>query len=520
MADNIKTFVNDVNAPKADSTVANAQAQAGRAWQSSLNTIGDSIAGGIKHVYDEYQKHEAMKDTSNNSKAGAEAFAALSQGLSETAQKAQADPDNADKHWNDFQSSMEDHLAKIGADNSTDAGQENAQRITATLRNEFVHQTIGAKATISGTQMVTNLQQTKNGLAQAVSNNPTLLSTAVTMLKGTLEDQLATHPGLTPEQQAKIREEFANPALKDLGVAAFHTMATRDPAAAREALKRGEFAGLFSGADIAALNNFAEAQTRAQTDQQRAQAAEERRQAKEQFDKATNSVIAQTVNPNTGQLQMPPDYFKNVIALKNLNQADDGTIRAMVSFGRAVTDDIEKGTPVVTDPHTYDDFRNRAFLSESDPRKLSTAEVLQARADHMLSDKDYTFWNSAVNELSKDDAKSAPQKDFKKFVDSYKGYITGSSFLKVDAYGDQKFYEWSSRAQQMHDQMKAAKVPEPDIRKAIVGILPQYQVSKETALQSYSLKATTGLKPLPAGANVPKRNPGESAADFLKRSGQ
>lgn len=520
MADNIKTFVNDVRAPQADTTVATAQAQAGRAWEGAFQNIGQTVGAGVAETEKAIVKHEAMKDTSNNSKAGADAFASLSAQLSAAAQKAQADPNNADKHWADFQSSMEDQLAKIGADNSTDAGHENAQRISATLRNEFTHQTIGAKATISGNQMVTNLEQTKNGLAQAVSNNPTLLGTAITMLKGSLEDQLAAHPGLTPEQQAKIRSDYATPAMKDIAVAAFHTMADRDPAAAREALKRGEFAGLFEGHEINSLQNYAESMTRAQTEQERAAAAEARRAAKEQFDKATNNVISTVVNPENGQLQMPPDYFKNVIALKNLDQADDGTIRAMLSMGRSVTDDIEKGTPVTTDPHTYEDFRSRAFLAETDPRKLSTAEVLQARADHKLSDKDYTFWNSAVNELSKDEAKSASQKDFGKFLTSYKGYITGSSFLKVDAYGDQKFYEWSARAQQMHDQMKQAKVPEDDIRKAIVGVLPQYQVSKDTALQSYTLKATTGLKPLPAGATVVKRNPGESAADFLKRSGQ
>jgi len=519
MADNIKTFTNDVRAPVADSTVASSQAAAGRAWEGAFNTIGGAVAGGVKAVEDTIVKHKAMEDTSNNSKAGAEAFAALSGKLSEAAQKAQADPNNADQHWADFQTGMEDQIAKIGADNSTDAGSENAQRIGATLRNEFTHQVIGAKATISGAQMVTNLQQTKNGLAQAVSNNPTLLGSAITMLKGTLEDQLAAHPGLSPEQQAKIREEFATPAMKDMAVAAFHTMADRDPAAAREALKRGEFAGLFEGSEINSLNNYAESMTRAQTEQQRAAAAEARRQAKENFDKATNEVTAKVVNPETGQLQMPPDYFKSVIALKNLDQADDGTVRAMLSFGRAVTDDIEKGTPVVTDPHTYEDFRSRAFLGESNPRKLSTAEVLQARADHKLSDKDYSFWNSAVNELSKDEAKSASQKDFGKFLTSYKGYITDSSFLKVNPYGDQKFYEWSARAQQMHDTMKAEKVPEADIRKTIVSVLPQYQVSKDTALQSYSAKAGAGLKPLPAGGSVPKRAAGESAADFLKRSG-
>lgn len=518
MADNIKTYTNTERAPQADSRAASSQAASGRAWQGAFNTIGESVAGGEKAVEDAYVKHEAMKDTSNNSKAGADAFANLSNGLSQAAALAQSDPQNSDKHWDDFKKNMEDQLAKIGADNSTDAGAENAQRIGATLRNTFSQQVIGAKSTIAGRQMVTNLEQTKNGLAQAVSNNPTLLTSAINMLKGTMEDQLATH-NLTPEQQAKVRDDFTNPAMKDLAVAAFHTMADRDPAAAREALKRGEFAGIFDGSDINSLNNYAESMTRAQTEQQRSAAAEARRAAKENFDKAVNNVTAQTVNADTGQLQLPADYFKSVIALKNLDQADDGTIRAMLSMGRTVTDDIEKGTPVVTDPHTYEDFSNRAFLGESDPRKLSTAEVLQARAAHLLSDKDYTFWNSAVNELSKDETKSASAKDFNKFLDSYKGYITGSSFLKVDAYGDQKNYEWRARAQQMHDQMKAAKVPEDDIRKAIVAVLPQYQVSKETAAKSFSLKATTGLKPLPAGGTEVKREPGESPAAFLKRTG-
>lgn len=517
MADNIKTYANTERAPQADTRVAQGQAASGRAWQGALNNVGQSVSHVVGEVEKTYERHEAMQDTSNNSKAGAKAFADLSEGLSQAAALAQSDPGNSKKHWDDFQSSMEDQLAKIGADNSTDAGAENAQRIGATLRNTFSQQVIGAKSTIAGRQMVTNLEQTKNGLAQAVSNNPTLLSSAIQMLHGTMEDQLAAH-SLTPEQQAKIRDDFTNPATKDLAVAAFHTMADRDPVSAREALKRGEFAGIFDGQEINSLNNYAESMTRAQTEQQRSAAAEARRAAKENFDKAVNNVTAQTVNPDTGQLQLPADYFKSVIALKTLDQADDGTIRAMMSYGRAVTDDIEKGTPVVTDPHTYEDFSNRAFLGESDPRKLSTAEVLQARAAHLLSDKDYTFWNSAVNELSKDETKSASAKDFNKFLDSYKGYITGSSFLKVDAYGDQKNYEWRARAQQMHDQLKG-KMPEDDIRKAIVSVLPQYQVSKETAAKSFSLKATTGLKPLPAGGMEVKREPGESPAAFLKRTG-
>jgi hypothetical protein len=118
-----------------------------------------------------------------------------------------------------------------------------------------------------------------------------------------------------------------------------------------------------------------------------------------------------TIDPQSGQLTIPKDYFANVLAWSNKWQNKPGAgrnvaekSRTAIQFGRSIMDELEKGKPAVDDAHTYEDFRSRVTLGQSDPNALTEDQVIQARANGMLSDRDYSFFKGAVTSLAKDPA--------------------------------------------------------------------------------------------------------------------
>lgn len=485
----------------------------GNAWDRAFSELG----GVAEKVGNAVEEHLAAQDTSKLSKDYADTFDKLTRDWNSTI--TSADPnatDTADK-WR--QQVLEPALEQFGADVSSKHGQQAAERVRSEMRSHFYQKSIGDESAANGNAITSNLEHATNVLSQTVYKDPTSFQTALDIYRALVKEQVAAHPNIGAEDASKIMGVFSNKVEKEIAVSAFRGMAEVNAPAAIEALASGKFNKYFSGEEAAQLNNYAKNQEKLNT-------TLEQKANKERADAEAAQIQASTVGPN-GEITLPKDYYANVANWMARNAAKPGAAegiasqgRAMIDFGRAVQNDMEKGTPVVTDPHTYEDFQNRAFLPDSDPRKLTATEVFQARANRMLSDKDFSFWHQAVTSLSKDEAKSAAQKDFDSFLKSYKGYITKSSMLKVDGYGDQKYYEWTSRAQQMHDEMAARKVPEKDIRDAIVKVLPQYQVGRDQAITGIKEQATTGLKPLPAGPNVPKRLPNESVTDYLKRTGQ
>lgn len=449
---NIRTYESDTRAPTADQAGSEAYEIEGRHIEGAYATAGNSIGGGLKQLGGEIQQHDEMQDTSTNSVQGASAFADLSTKLSQASAAAAADPSNAEKHFSDFQQAMEDTIGGIGQDSSTTQGKENAERIQNTLREEFTRQTMGAQSLVQGQVVSNNLVQTKNNIAQAVSNNPTLLSSGIAMLQGTLEDQLKAH-NLTPEENTRIRNEYGAPAAKDLGVAAFHTMAQNNPDAAVGALKSGQFAGMFSGAEIDTLTGYANAQSRAQTTAQKAAQEQQKQVDKDQFRQTTSALVGSFIQPD-GSLAIPPDAPQQIIKASIMPGAEPGEIRSLADMTKTILADQEKGVKAVTDPETFASFGPKMLNGT-----LSAQDVYNARNNGMLSDKDTSYFLSGMKNLEADPARKAAEKQFSDWANAQKPAFTkGSGLLGIaDPHGTEKFNQFQQAAHAQFDQAYISK---------------------------------------------------------------
>ena len=451
MAGNIETFTGNVKAPTADQAGSQAYETEGRHVEAAYAQAGNAIAGGIQAVGKEYEQHEEIQDTSQNSAQAASAFSDLTTKLSQTATNAASDPTNAQAHFQQFQDQMENTIQEVGQDASTTRGQEHAQRLQATLREEFTRQSMGAQSIVNGQAVKQNLETMKNNIAQAVSNNPTLLTTGLSMLSGTMEDQLKAHQ-LTPEEGARIRSEFTQPAMKDIGVAAFKTMAERDPAAARDALSKGQFAGMFSGEELSSLNTYANSQEKALTTAQKA-AIEQTKQANTaDFKAQASGVVGSMLRPD-GSLSIPPGAPQAIIKLSLHPGAEPGEIKSLADMTQSILKDQAKGVKTISDPATYQSFGTKMVSGN-----LSAQEVYEARTQGQLSDKDTSYFIRGMDNLQRDPAKKDAEKQFNQWVTSQKlAFTTDGAFGGKDPAGYQKFNQFQQAAHDRFEQTYDSK---------------------------------------------------------------
>lgn len=444
---NIATYTNRDAAPRGDEAGSSAFETEGRHVEASYAQAGNAIGRGIGTIGHEVENYEEIQDSNAISVAGAKAFTDLSMSLRGT--MGAADPNKADQTAEDWRNgAMEQSISNIGADANTQHGRDMAERVQNTLREEFTRQSMGASSVLAGQAAVSTVNQTANGLAQAVSNDPSLLPTGLAYLHGTIEDQLKAHSSLAPDEVARVRS-IADEASKHIGQAAFQTMAERNPDAAKEWLKSGDAAGLFNGEEIGSLNRYADAQGRAKIEADKAAGVQLKQQQKQQFDEAGSSIYASMLKPD-GTLRVPAAAPQQIIKMSMMPGAEPGTIRAMVDMVKTVNTENARGTKAVSDPDVYDSF-NKEMLQGS----LTDRDVYAARAQGSLSDKDLNYFRTGIHTLDADPARKDAEKQFQAFLTSQKSaFIHHSAFdiNGVDPRQSQNFFQFSQSARTQFDQ--------------------------------------------------------------------
>lgn len=447
---NIDTYTAKQAAPQASSAGSEAFEIEGRHIEGAYAQAGSALGGGIKAIGNDINQHMEIQETSSVSAQGAKAFADLSKDLSST--MSTTDPNNADEAADKWREGMEEKIGAIGDGMSTRAGMEAASRVQNTLRNEFTTQSRAYQSTLSGQAIISNLTQTKNGLAQAVSNNPASLPAAIDYLHGAMQDQLATHSYLAPGEVARVQSEFTDQAKKDLGIAAFTTMAQSNPAAAKEALKTGTFAGLFGGQEIDTLNKYADMQAKAAVEANTAAANAQRRADSDAFKQTTSQMISTTIRPD-GSLVIPKDLPQAIIKASLMPGAEMGTVKSMIDMVKQVNKDNANGVKIVSDPATYQMFSTKMLSGE-----LTDADVYAARADKQLSDKDTSYFIRASKDLAADPAKKEAEKQFNAWVSSQKPAFTKAGLFGVsDPVGMQKYNQFMQAAHTQFEQTYSSK---------------------------------------------------------------
>lgn len=499
-----------------------ANEMAGRRIGTAYREMGQAIGGAI----DTYEQHQAQQETSALTADYAKTFAAATESWNQTATKADPNNPNTAQQWRD--GVLEPMLEKLGANAQSKQGQAEANRLRSELRMHFTEKTIADQSNMAGAAVEQNLNTTVKVLGNAVHDDPSAMDGALKILSGSIDAQIAGHGAvMSPDTAARIRTELKGNMANSIAESALFGLAEQNAPAAQAALDSGKFDPYFTPQQMKAARAYVEQQSKLNT----TLAA---KQGKDAADADMATINASTIDAN-GQLTLPKDYFSNVVQwmakYKNVPGAADTVAekgRTAIDYGRQIQKELAEGTPTQTDPHTYEDMTNRLTLPETDPNHLTPEQVIRARADAKLSDKDYHFLEGALNTLNRDPAYKYANARFNDFMKTIKSSITKSNILmgNNDPAGDQR---WGQYMQQARDQFETAykqggsawhDLLDRSNQKSLWYQAVPYMTDQKGGLQDLQnrISGTPGLVPQVRPQAVP-RKPGESAADYLKRTG-
>lgn len=524
---NIRTYQPNQQAPTPNNMAATSAGFAAGALRQDLTSEGQAIGQGINKAGQAYVDHEVQAETSDLTAKYAQTFEQLTQSWNDTAKTADPNDPNTGQRWRE--DVMQPALDQLNEGFHTDQAKERAQRLSAQLSAHMFEKTTADQSTIAGNAAVSNVETMINSYSNAVQADPTAMRGAMPMLQESIEQVIASHPNLSSDQVSALRTRLLDGGKAQIAKSAALGMIDRNPDLFRQAAAAGQFDKYLDASDIKTLDSYADSQQRAALAAQRAQEAEVRRQQTEAVTARANQVFANTVDPNTGQIHITPDFYKETAKIAVMPNAPSGLGRAMYNFGIQKEKEEAAGIPAVTDPHTYQDFSQRMFLPSGDPHALTLADVYEARAEQKLSDKDFQFYKGAVESAKKDPQAVADQKMLQNFFTQYKSTITKTNpFLKnYDAPGDQRFYQFQVDKQaQFAAGLKAGKTAQdlldPTSKDFIGRNIGDYTFTKEQGQALMMENVLSGKSGVVAPVNEnepPKRLPGESATDYLKRVG-
>lgn len=494
-----------------------ANEQAGRSIKASFDSLGNSA----RYIGNTIEQHNEAQDASELTADAAQTYANLTKSWNDTA--AQADPnatDTADK-WR--QDQLEPALEKIGANATSKKGQQDAEKARAQLRMEFFRSTIGDQMQLNGDAVLQNFENATSSLANNARRDPSTMGPAIGLLSTLIDNQVKAHT-LDAGVAAKLKTELLGKAANTIAEQAFFGLAEKNAPAAQTALDDGTFDGLFSPQQMQQARGFVTAQAKLNT-------TLIEKQNKDASESDMAAIQSTTIDKDTGELTIPRDYFANVATWASKWAGKPGAgdsvaekTRTAIQFGRSIMDELAKGKPAVTDPHTYADFASRVTLAQGGPDALTEDQVIQARADGKLSDKDYTFFKGALTKLAQDPAHKAALQSFNTFIRGIRSSITRSNILmgNNDPAGDQKMLQFQQRATQEFEDAYAKgnwrDLLERNNKNSLWHQAVPYMTDQKGAMESLqnSINGAPGLVP---SISAPARQKGETAADYLKRTG-
>jgi hypothetical protein len=462
--------------------------RAGQAKAQAIEQSFDSGRQALKVVEQHIERNETGKLSADFATAQAE----LTAQWNEIAKKA--DPNDhavAERFMNDV---VTPRLEGMGKDLLTAGAQDMHMKAAAGLKADLFAKSTADQATLAGNAAIVNLDTTMNQLSQTARIDPSSFKSALAMANLTTEGLVQAY-GL-PRDKAlqlggRVREEIAK--------SAFFGMADKNPTAALDALNSGQFAEYFDGTTAKSMQSYAEQHQHAEAADARAQEAEQKRQQKETYDDHMAKLQVATINPQTGQPQIPPGYFKQLANVGMMPQAEASSIRAMQEWGRTVLEDQAKGTPVFTDANVYESFAQRMMLPAGDPNALEARDIYAARTAHILNDKDTNFFLEAQKRLAADPGRQEAERQFNFFLSTQKNAFTGSNQFTGfrDPKGDAKYYQFATAARAQFQAAYAQggdawkKMLQPGDPNFVGKLAPQYLQNQKNAKPNADLYGTT-----------------------------
>jgi len=547
----IEGFRPDSLGPEALNQAGNHAASAAYRIQNFADRAGAKIGGGIQALGDGVQTYE--NENIGRSELGM--AAPLAATTKELLQRKvfdiynSADPNDISVHDKAIEATNE-LIQNSGAGFKSDVGQKHWMGEQSDLYKYGSALVAGLDGTRAFTATQNNFKTTLNSYAATIDNDPSELNlqTSIDALARNGKAAVAGNRFLSGEGGEKAIQLYTSDG-KDALVQHFMVgQATKNPDFQKkwDAGDYDKWKSSVTPVEQDDLQKLAAQADKARVETQKAQVEMQTKAATAKVEQLSTTALTDNLkfDPDTGKLTVDPKFNQSILDIgKVMGPGSDGQpvpiakvteLRTMFELGKAVREDSQKGITVATDPHTYEDFRERAFLPPDDPNHLTNADVAQARVDRKLSDKDWTMFNHAVNVTSKNPQQVANEKQFNGFFNSIKGFVAkGNAFAPADPRSEQRAFEMR---QYLEDQY-AAGIATGKAPRALLTyggpdgiandqVIKRYQPSNAELLPGAGgTKVTDPTSPLPnpnvGGApKVPAASAwkaGESMDDYFKR---
>lgn len=502
--------------------------QSGLALSKGINEINQ----GVKDT----ESHIAQTETTKLAADMATAHAELADQWRQEVQKA--DPNDHELASRFMDKVVKPRLEGMGQNLITQQGNDLYSRASAGLAAELFTRSAADQAGLAGEAAVTNLDTTKNQLSNVVRGDPSSLENVQSLANITI-DGLVSAYGLPREKAEQLGREVRGQIAKSAAYGA----ADLNPDAALKSFAEGRYDKWLDGTEVKSAAGYAMERQKANENAKRAAEVEQRRVEKDNFTTAAVGISTSTIDPETGEERLPPDYFQNIVKAGKMPGSDDGTIRALQSVGERML-----RAPILrSDPNVRSEFLSRVGLDKNDPSRLTVQEVDAAYGSGDLNKTDHTMMRQSVMDADKDPRRADNLKAFNVAIGGLKRYITKSSALATDADGDKRYSEFQREKFNQFQEGLKANIPANDmldernknylfrdvqryqppadaarLQKTLTGgaaPLPASPIIPWANAPSYTGKYTPGTQSKPqVNSALPRRLEGESAADYLSRT--
>lgn len=433
------------------------------------------------------------------------------------------DPELATRFLTDF----DDNIGKIGDEVGTSAGRRYFNQASAAMRGHFVEATFQGQAHLAGVKAKEDYVISLKSLSSTLMNDPSSFELARGMHDAGLES-LIEHGGLSREAAEELRTQGNT----DLAKSSIRGWAKLNPEQAKKDLNDGKWDGLVGGDLKNQMLGEVDQEIRGRELEAQRRRAEEERVLK-QKQEATQNQFLKTMSDDKLSV-------KDILD-SNLDAFGSGSKEQFLQL--LETHENQREKRIRTDPGTMIDLFTRIHLPDGDPKQLRDENELNAYFGKGLTMESLTQLRGEVQGRRTVDG--GIEADLKKgVIEIAKGALTKSNpMLGIrDSEGDaqmQKFmsYFLTEFSTQRKNGKSAKELLDPDspsylgkeirrftrtptqiINDMVKNANPKPAEGSGLAAPPASTTPTPGAAG-PGSAPPPKavRNPGESAADYLKR---
>lgn len=509
---------------------ASAAARAGNAEDAAFTSIGKDVGQGISDLGGAYVKFKTNQDISQGLAQKAQILDNLTTAWDVTIKNADPNDHATAERFREEQ--IQPLLDQWSTSFSTEEGKSWATEQVGQMRQHFFEKTAADQSLMAGQAVVQNIHDFTTGMSNTVMQDPSALNMALGTADAGVEAMLAADPNITPKQAVSIRGELRDNMRQEIAKSAFigAARAAPDQAMASLADPNGPFKHLLDGTTQNQMFGFAESIKRAQVADARAAKADVEKTQKDNFDRSATALQVSVFQPD-GSIAVPPNFHQQLNELALMPGSDPSQIRALGDAAARATEASINGTYQKTDNPTWQGLASRIGQPAGSAQALTHTQVDQAYAAGKLSNSDWRFLNQSVNTTS-DPAMTAAMRDINQALERNKALVTKSNLYsgKLDQSGDQLYddlhFDTFQRFQALQAQgmsaTEAAKViTDPRNPQGIQANLAPYQTNNKQGLKAIHdrVSAQGGPSNTTAPNLTEPRKAGESAADFLKRTG-